>query len=155
MYIWASTNTVFLYVSWLHLKIFSYFHISYSLSLVGLPQWGARYSNGPQCPSVCHTRISPKLSEIDVWLLWNSVKNLGFLIQNLPLDLQVEVWFRHFGCFCVGTSSVLRWSLVIVCFSLAVCLLCMHVKLSVFVCIFSGFATNLNLQNLNVFVRGL
>jgi len=24
---------------------------------------------GPRCPSVCHMRISPKLSEINIWLL--------------------------------------------------------------------------------------
>jgi len=38
--------------------------------LVGSPQSGASHSNGPRCryvrPCVRHTRISPKLSEIDV-----------------------------------------------------------------------------------------
>jgi len=33
---------------------------------------GASYNNGPRCPSVCHTRISPKLSEIHLWLVGNS-----------------------------------------------------------------------------------
>jgi len=43
------------------------------------------------CPSACHTRISPKLSEIDLWLLWNVNRNWGFPIQNLPSDLRSEV----------------------------------------------------------------
>jgi len=30
-------------------------------------------------PSVCHMRISPKLSEIDLWLLGNSNRNPGRL----------------------------------------------------------------------------
>jgi len=71
--------------------------------LAGPPR--ANYSNGPRSSvrlSVCHTRISPKLSEIDVWLLENSNRNLGFPIQNLPS----EVRFGHFGCFLVGTSSI-------------------------------------------------
>jgi len=46
---------------------------------------GASYSNGPcclsvypsVCLSVCCVRISPKLSEIDVWLLGNSNRKLG------------------------------------------------------------------------------
>jgi len=49
---------------------------------------GASYSNGLRCPSVClsvcHTRTSSKLSEIDAWLLENSNRNPGFAIQNLP-----------------------------------------------------------------------
>jgi len=31
---------------------------------------------------VCHTRMCPKLSEIDIWLLGNSNRKLGFPIQN-------------------------------------------------------------------------
>jgi len=58
-------------------------------------------------PSVCRTRISPKLSEIDVWLLGNSNGNLGFLIPNLPLDSRSVVRFRHFGCFRVAFSDKL------------------------------------------------
>jgi len=57
-------------------------------------------------PSVCHTRTSPKLSEIDVWLLGNSNRNLGFEIQNLPSDSRSEVIrLRHFGCFRVAFSD--------------------------------------------------
>jgi len=56
--------------------------------------------------SVYHIRISPKISEIDVWLLGNSNRNLGFPIQNLPSDSRSEVRFRHFGCFRVGTSPI-------------------------------------------------
>jgi len=40
---------------------------------------------------VCHTRISPKLSLIGIWLL---------------SDLQSKVRFRHFGCFRVGMSPI-------------------------------------------------
>jgi len=73
--------------------------------LAGPPQCGGSYSNGQRCPSVClfcgHTRISPKLSKIDVWLLGNSNRNPGFPIQNLPSDSRSEVRFRHFGCFRV------------------------------------------------------
>jgi len=36
------------------------------------------------CRSVCHMRISLTLSEIDLWLLPNANRNLGFRIQNLP-----------------------------------------------------------------------
>jgi len=35
---------------------------------------------------VCHTRISPKLSEIYIWLLGNSNRKPGFSIQSLPSD---------------------------------------------------------------------
>jgi len=52
------------------------------------------------------TRISPKLSEIDIWLLGNSNRKLGFLIQNLPSDLRSEVQFHHFGCFQVGSLPI-------------------------------------------------
>jgi len=58
------------------------------------------------CLSVCRTRISPKLSEIDVSLLGNSNRNPDFAIQNLPSDSRSGVRFRHFGCFWVGTSSI-------------------------------------------------
>jgi len=54
------------------------------------------------CLSVCHTLISLKLSEIDIWLLGNSIRNPGFPIQNLPSDSQSEVRFRHFGYFRVA-----------------------------------------------------
>jgi len=60
------------------------------------------YSNCQCCPFVCHTQMSPKLSEIDVWLLGNSNRNLGFPIQNLPPDSRSEVPFCYFGCFGVG-----------------------------------------------------
>jgi len=56
--------------------------------------------------SVCHMWISAKVSEIDVWLLGNTNRNLGFPIQNLPSDLRSDVQFRHFGCFQVGTSHI-------------------------------------------------
>jgi len=52
-------------------------------------------------------RISPKLSEIAVWLLGNSDRNRGFPILNLPLDLQLEVRLRNFGCFWVSFSDKL------------------------------------------------
>jgi len=76
---------------------------------------GASYSNGPRypsvrlsvCLSVSHARISPQLSEIDVWLLLNSSRNLCFPIQNLPSDSRSEVRFRHFGCFRVALSDKL------------------------------------------------
>jgi len=71
-------------------------------ALAGLPHCGASYSNGQRLfvrPSVCHMRISLILSEIDVWLLENSNRNLGFPIQNLPPDLRSEVRLRHFACF--------------------------------------------------------
>jgi len=62
---------------------------------------GASCSNGPRCPfvslSVCHMRISPKLSEIDLWLIENANRNLGFPIQNLPTNSRSEVRLRHFG----------------------------------------------------------
>jgi len=51
----------------------------------------ASYSSGPRCQSVCHMRISPKLSEIDVWLLGNLNRNVGFPIQSLPSDSRLEV----------------------------------------------------------------
>jgi len=62
----------------------------------------ARHSVGPDkvivrvvCSSVrlsvYHARISPKLSEIDVWLLGSS-------------NRKPDVRFRHFGCFRIGTS---------------------------------------------------
>jgi len=35
-------------------------------------------------PSVCHMRISLKLSKIDLWLPWNSTRTLRFPFQNLP-----------------------------------------------------------------------
>jgi len=54
---------------------------------------------------VCHTRISPKLSEIDAWLLGNLNRNLGFPIQNLPSDSRSEVLLRYFGCFRVTFSD--------------------------------------------------
>jgi len=41
--------------------------------------------------SVCHTRISPKLSEIDLWLSGNSNRKPGFPILNLPSDSRSEV----------------------------------------------------------------
>jgi len=53
---------------------------------------------------VCYTRISLRLSEIDIWLLGTSNREPGFRIQNLPLDSRSEVQFRHFGCFRVGGS---------------------------------------------------
>jgi len=53
-------------------------------------------------PSVCHTRISLKLSEIDVWLLGNSNRNPVFPVQSLPSDTRLEVQFRHSGCFWVA-----------------------------------------------------
>jgi len=71
--------------------------------------WGSAILNGPRLSvrlSVCHTRISPKLSEIDAWLLGNSNRNPGFPIQNLPSDSRSEVRFRHFGCFRVGNSPI-------------------------------------------------
>jgi len=51
------------------------------------------------------SRISQKLSDIDVQLLGNSNRNLGFPIQNLPPDSRLEVRFRHFGCFRVAFSN--------------------------------------------------
>jgi len=50
------------------------------------------------CPS--HVNIY-NLSEIDVWLLGNSNRNLDFLIPNLPSDSRSEVRFRHYRCFWV------------------------------------------------------
>jgi len=47
------------------------------------------------CSSVCHIRVSPKLSKIDVWLLGKLNRNLGFPVQNLPPDSQSEVQFRR------------------------------------------------------------
>jgi len=44
--------------------------------------------------SVCHMRISPKLSEIDPRLLGNSNMKPDFPIQNLSSDSQSEVQFR-------------------------------------------------------------
>jgi len=67
---------------------------------------GASFSNGLRCPSVCHTRISPKQSGIEIRLLENSNRKPGFPIQNLPSDLRSEVWFRHFGCFRVGNFAL-------------------------------------------------
>jgi len=68
------------------------------------PQCGASYSNSLRCPSVClsvsHTQISPKLSEIDVWLLGNQNRNPRIPYQNLPS----EVRFCRFGCFQVAFS---------------------------------------------------
>jgi len=58
------------------------------------------------CLSVCHTHISPKLSEIDVWLLGNSNKKPGFPVENLPSGSWLEVQFCQFGCFRVGTSPI-------------------------------------------------
>jgi len=48
----------------------------------------ASYSNCLHCPSVCHTQASLKLSRIDMWLLWNSNRKLGFPIKNPPSDLR-------------------------------------------------------------------
>jgi len=65
---------------------------------------GASYSNGPRlsvCPSVCHTRISPKLSEIDAWLLGNSNRNPGFPIQNLYQSRD-----RKYGSAILGVSGL-------------------------------------------------
>jgi len=59
------------------------------------------------CLSVCHMRISVKLSEIDVWLLGNTKRNPCSLIQNLPLDLRLKVLFHHFWCFSVAFSDKL------------------------------------------------
>jgi len=58
---------------------------------------GASYSNGLHClsvrTSVCHTRMSPKLSEIDVWLLGNSNRNsesaVRFAIESTVLPFWV------------------------------------------------------------------
>jgi len=58
------------------------------------------------CPSVCHTHTSPKLCEIDVWLLGNSNRNPGFPIQNLPSASWSEVRFRHVRCFRVHIAHV-------------------------------------------------
>jgi len=55
--------------------------------------------------SVCHTRVSPKLSEIGVWLPGNSNKNPGFPIHDQPSDSRSEVQFLHFVRFRVGISS--------------------------------------------------
>jgi len=65
------------------------------------------------CPSLCTSVSHANESEIDLWLLWNSDRNPGFPIQNLPSDSQSEVRFRHFGCFRVGTLPMTRlcqWS---------------------------------------------
>jgi len=56
--------------------------------------------------SVCHTRIYPILSEIDVWLLGNSTRKSGFPIQNMPSDSRSEARFRHFECFRVAISPI-------------------------------------------------
>jgi len=75
----------------------------------GLRLAGFTYFHNRTCPSVrlSVTRISPKLSEMDVWLLGNSNRNPGFPIQNLPSDSQSEVRFHHFGCFRVAFSDKL------------------------------------------------
>jgi len=44
---------------------------------------------------MCHMRLSPKLSQTDVWLLGDSNRNPGFSIQNLPSDSRSEVRFCH------------------------------------------------------------
>jgi len=63
----------------------------------------------PVCLSVCHTQISPKLSEIDIWLLLNANRKSEFLIQNLPSDSGPEVQFRRFGLFhSAGKLSFFR-----------------------------------------------
>jgi len=56
------------------------------------------------CPSVCYMPISPKVSGIDRWLLENSNRYPGSLIQSLPSDSRSEVRFCYFGYFRVGTS---------------------------------------------------
>jgi len=83
---------------------------------------GASYSNGPCCLfehlSVRHMQILfLKISNIDLWLVENSNRKSVFPIQNLPLDSQLEVWFRHFRCFCVGTSNII---ILFVCLSVCV-----------------------------------
>jgi len=54
------------------------------------------------CLSVCHMRISPKLSEIDIWLLGNSNRKPRFPIQNLSSDSRSGVPFCQFGRFWVA-----------------------------------------------------
>jgi len=66
--------------------------------LAGPPQCVSSYSSGPCCLSVCHTWISPKQSEIDIWLLGNSNRNPGFPIQNLIRDLK-------YGSAILGVSG--------------------------------------------------
>jgi len=65
-------------------------------------------------PSVSHTRISPKLSKIDVRFLGKSNKNLGFLIQNLPSDSRSEIRFCRtiLGITAGQLSSHNEWYLV-------------------------------------------
>jgi len=72
-----------------------------------LLRWFA-FSVRSVCLSVCHTWISPKVSEIDIiWLLGNSNGNPGFPIQNLSSDSWSGVQFCHFGCFRVAFSDQL------------------------------------------------
>jgi len=74
---------------------------SYICSVTHFVSWPVSYSNHTRSPSVrlCvrYTRISSKLSGIDLWLLLNANRKSGFLIQNLPWDWRPEVRFRHFG----------------------------------------------------------
>jgi len=65
--------------------------------LPGLPGLQSALVRSSTCPYVCHMLLSPKLSEIDIWLLGNSNTKLGFPIQNLPSHSQSEVRFRYLG----------------------------------------------------------
>jgi len=69
---------------------------------------GVSYSNGPRCQSVslsvslfvCHMWISLKLSGIDLCLLWNRNRNLGFPSQDMSSD------YRKHGSDILGVSGL-------------------------------------------------
>jgi len=76
--------------------------IVYSIVISGPPERReSSYSNDTRscCMSVrlsyTHMRISPKLSEMGLCLLWNENRKYGFLIQNLLSDSRLEVQFSH------------------------------------------------------------
>jgi len=58
------------------------------------------------CLSLCVSHANVFETKMDIWLLGNSNRNLGFPIQDLSSDLRAKVRFRHFGCFRVGTSPI-------------------------------------------------
>jgi len=51
-------------------------------------------------PSICHTRISPKLSETDVWLLGNSNRNLSSRFRVCH-----RIRERKYGSAILGVSG--------------------------------------------------
>jgi len=68
---------------------------------------------GPAVVMVCVVRLSVCLLNANIFeTKWDRhaqetwIGKRGFLIQSLPLDSRLEVRFRHFGCFRVGTSPI-------------------------------------------------